>query len=126
MPPTQGLGAIWGFSDFGHLVTYRPQAPYIISLELKAVFLAICYWVSVPQGRQIMVVTYNATVVSSINKQGGTEASSVGSGCSNTTLATTVDVHVSSVSLAEQGHSETSSHRSANLHRSPPPGGFRT
>ena len=37
-------------------------------------------------------------------------SASTGSGCSVTTLAGTVDLHVSSICLAEQGHSETTSH----------------
>ena len=46
-----------------------------------------------------------------------------GTRCSITTLAGTCNVHVSSVSIAEQGHSETLSHSDLGDHTDHPPGG---
>ena len=47
-------------------------------------------------------------------------ATSTGSGCTITTLAGTVDVHVSSISLAEQDHLETLSHPDQREHTDHP------
>ena len=49
-----------------------------------------------------------------------TGATNIGSGCSITTLAGTVIVQVFSVSVAEQGNSETSSHSKRRDHFDPP------
>ena len=65
-----------GFQDFGYLDPYRPQAPHQLSSGyLKAVTFALQHWAPLLQGRQVMIATDNSTVVSYINKQGGTRFS---------------------------------------------------
>ena len=62
-----------GFPDFGYLDPYRPQTPYQLagaqggSLCPKALGPVL-------QGHQVMIATDNSTVVSYINKQGGTRS----------------------------------------------------
>ena len=47
---------------------------HINCLELKAVEAALHHWAPVLQGHQVMIATDNSTVVSYINKQGGTRS----------------------------------------------------
>ena len=47
---------------------------HINCLELKAVIFALKHWAPVLQGHQVMIATENSTVVSYINKQGGTRS----------------------------------------------------
>ena len=50
---------------------------HINCLEFKAVISALHHWVTVLQGRQVMIAMDNTTVVSYINKQGGTDSPSL-------------------------------------------------
>ena len=50
---------------------------HINCFELKAVISALHHWVSVHQGRQVSIAMDNTTVVSYINKQGGTHSLSL-------------------------------------------------
>ena len=70
-PPPRGGVLTWGFPDFGYLDPYRPQAPYQLS---GAVVSALQHWAPVLQGHQVTIATENSTVVSYINKQGGTHS----------------------------------------------------
>ena len=45
-----------------------------ISVVIKAVIAALRHWVSVLQGHKVLITTDNTTVVSYINKQGGTHS----------------------------------------------------
>ena len=71
---TQGWGAHMG--DFQISGTWAPldRQLHINCLELKAVEAALRHWAPVLQGRQVMISTDNSTVVSYINKQGGTQS----------------------------------------------------
>ena len=59
-----------GFPDFGH----TDRKLHINCLELKAVVGALQHWAPMLQGHQVMIATDNSTVVSYINKQGGTNS----------------------------------------------------
>ena len=50
---------------------------HINCLELKAVEAALHHWAPVLQGHQVMIATDNSTVVSYINKQGGTRSNTL-------------------------------------------------
>ena len=50
---------------------------HINCLELKAVTCALQHWAPLLQGHQVMIATDNSTVVSYINKQGGTRSTSL-------------------------------------------------
>ena len=50
---------------------------HINCLELKAVIRALQHWAPLLQGHQVMIATDNSTVVSYINKQGGTRSHSL-------------------------------------------------
>ena len=69
---TQGWGVHMGDSQISGTWTRTDCKLHIICLELKAVFSALQHWVPVLQGHQLMIATDNSTVVSYINKQGGT------------------------------------------------------
>ena len=60
-----------GFPDFR---THTGRKLHINCLELKAVFHALQHWAQMLQGHQVMIATDNSTVVSYINKQGGTHS----------------------------------------------------
>ena len=51
-----------------------PSKLHIKCLKLKAVVSALQHWAPVLQGHQVMIATDNSTVVSYINKQGGTRS----------------------------------------------------
>ena len=57
--------------------TLSDRKIHIICLELKVVILALRHWVTVLQGHQVIIATDNTTVVSYINKQGGTHSPSL-------------------------------------------------
>ena len=63
-----GDSQIWG------IWTCSDRKLHINSLKLKAVILAFQHWVSILPGHQVMIATDNTTVVSYINKQGGTNS----------------------------------------------------
>ena len=69
---SQGWGAHMGDSKILGTWTLTDRKLHINFLEFKAVTLALQHWAPLLQGRQVMVATDNATVVSYINKQGGT------------------------------------------------------
>ena len=65
-----------GFPDFGYLDPFRPQAPYQL-FGAQGGGLVVCalqHWAPMLQGHQVMIATDNSTVVSYINKQGGTHS----------------------------------------------------
>ena len=62
-----------GFQDFGYLDPLRPQAPYQMS-GAQGGHVCLQHWAPLLQGHQVMVATDNSTVVSYINKQGGTHS----------------------------------------------------
>ena len=71
---TQGWGAHMGDSQISGTWTHTDRKLHISCLELKAVFHALQHWAQVLQGHQVMIATDNSTVVSYINKQGGTHS----------------------------------------------------
>ena len=71
---TQGWGAHMGDSQVSGTWTHTDCRLHISCLELKAVFHALQHWAQMLQGHQVMIATDNSTVVSYINKQGGTHS----------------------------------------------------
>ena len=71
---TQGWGAHMGDSQISGTWTYTDRKLHINCLALKAVFHALQHWAQMLQGHQVMIATDNSTVVSYINKQGGTHS----------------------------------------------------
>ena len=78
---TQGWGANMGGSQISGTWTRTDRKLHINCLELKAVVSALQHWAPVLQGHQVMIqghqvmiATDNSTVVSYINKQGGTHS----------------------------------------------------
>ena len=69
---TQGWGAHMGDSQISGTWTHVDRKLHTNCLELKAVISALQHWAPVLQGHQVMITTDNSTVVSYINKQGGT------------------------------------------------------
>ena len=69
---TQGWGAHMGDSQISGTWTRTDRKLHINCPELKAVVSALQHWAPVLQGHQVMIAMDNATVVSYINKQGGT------------------------------------------------------
>ena len=63
-----------GDSQISGTWTRADRKLHINCLELKAVFCALQHWGPVLQGHQVMIATDNSTVVSYINKQGGTHS----------------------------------------------------
>ena len=68
----QGWGAHMGDSQILGTWTRTDCKLHINCLELKAVVSALKHWAPMLQGHQVMIATDNSTVVSYINKQGGT------------------------------------------------------
>ena len=73
----QGWGAHMGDSKISGTWTLTDRKLHINCLEFKAVTFALQHWAPLLQGRQVMVATDNSTVVSYINKQGGTRSSTL-------------------------------------------------
>ena len=71
---THGWGAHMGDSQISGTWTRTDRKLHINCLELKAVICALQHWAPVVQGHQVMIATDNSTVVSYINKQGGTHS----------------------------------------------------
>ena len=71
---TQGWGAHMGDSQISGTWAPLDRQLHINCLELKAVEAALHHWAPVLQGHQVMIATDNSTVVSYINKQGGTRS----------------------------------------------------
>ena len=71
---TQGWGAHMGDSQIWGFWTLTDRKLHINCLELKAVVCALQHWAPMLQGHQVMIATDNSTVVSYINKQGGTHS----------------------------------------------------
>ena len=71
---TQGWGAHMGDSQISGTWTRTDRKLHINCPELKAVVSVLQHWAPVLQGHQVMIATDNATVVSYINKQGGTHS----------------------------------------------------
>ena len=71
---TQGWGARVGDSQILGTWTRTDRKLHINCLELKAVVSALKHWAPMLQGHQVMIATDNSTVVSYINKQGGTHS----------------------------------------------------
>ena len=69
---TQGWGVHMGDSQIWGTWTSTDRKLHINSPELKAVVPALQHWAPVLQGHQVMIATDNLTVVSYINRQGGT------------------------------------------------------
>ena len=70
----QGWGAHMRDSQISRTWTHTDRKLHINCLELKAVIHALQHWAPVLQGHQVMIATDNSTVVSYINKQGGTHS----------------------------------------------------
>ena len=70
----QGWGAHMLDSQISGTWTRTDRKLHINCLELKAVVSALQHWAPVLQGHQAMIPTENLTVVSYINKQGGTHS----------------------------------------------------
>ena len=75
-PPRRGRALTWGFPDFGYLDPYRPQAPHQLFVAQGGglVVCALQHWAPMLQCHHVMIATDNSTVVSYINKQGGTHS----------------------------------------------------
>ena len=73
----QGWGAHMGDSKISGNWTLTDRKLHINCLEFKAVTFALQHWAPLLQGCQVMVATDNSTVVSYINKQGGTRSSTL-------------------------------------------------
>ena len=71
---TQVWGGHMGDSQISGTWTRTDRKLHINCLELKAVISALQHWAPVLQGHQVMIATDNSTVVSYINKQGGTRS----------------------------------------------------
>ena len=71
---SQGWGAHKGDSKISGTWTLTDRKLHINCLEFKAVTLALQHWAPLLQGRQVMVASDDSTVVSYINKQGGTRS----------------------------------------------------
>ena len=71
---TQGWGTHMGDSQISGTWTHTDHKLHINCQELKAVVSALQHWAPVLQGHQVMIATDNSTVVSYINKQGGTHS----------------------------------------------------
>ena len=69
-----GMGCPHGDSQISGTWTRMDRRLHINCLELKAIVSALKHWAPVLQGHQVMVATDNSTVVSYINKQGGTRS----------------------------------------------------
>ena len=63
-----------GDSQISGTWTHTDRKLHISCLELKVVFHALQHWAQMLQGHQVMIATDNSTVVSYINKQGGTRS----------------------------------------------------
>ena len=74
---SQGWGAHMGDSKVSGFWTRIDRKLHINCLELKAVIRALQHWAPLLQGHQVMIATDNSTVVSYINKQGGTRSPSL-------------------------------------------------
>ena len=72
-----GLGRSHGDSKISGTWTLIDHKLHINCLELKAVTCALQHRAPLLQGHQVMVATDNSTVVSYINKQGGTRSTSL-------------------------------------------------
>ena len=70
----QGWGAHMGDSQISGTWTHTDRKLHISCLELKGVIHTLQHWAQVLQGHQVMIATDNSTVVSYINKQGGTHS----------------------------------------------------
>ena len=70
----QGWGVHMGDSQISGTWTHADQKLHISCLERNAVIHALQHWAQVLQGHQVMITTDNLTVVSCINKQGGTHS----------------------------------------------------
>ena len=73
----QGWLAHMGDSKILGTWTLTDRKLHINCLELKTVTFALQHWAPLLQGRQVMIATDNSTVVSYINKQGGTRSSTL-------------------------------------------------
>ena len=71
---TQGWGTHMGDSQISGTWTRTDHKLHISCLELKAVISSLQHWDPVLQGHQVMIATDNSTIVSYINKQGGTRS----------------------------------------------------
>ena len=71
---THGWGAHMGDSKISGTWTLSDGKLHINCLEFKAVTFALQHWAPLLQGHQVMIATDNSTVVSYINKQGGTRS----------------------------------------------------
>ena len=71
---TQGWGAHMGDSQISGTWTRTDRKLHFSCLELKAVVSALKHWAPMLQGHQVMIAMDNSTVVSYINKQGGTNS----------------------------------------------------
>ena len=71
---THGWGAHMGDSKISGTWTPSDRKLQINCLDFKAVMFALQHWAPLLQGRQVMIATDNSTVVSYINKQGGTRS----------------------------------------------------
>ena len=74
---TQGWGDHMGDSQISGTWTRTDRKRHINCLELKVVVSARKHWAPMLQGHQVMIATDNSTVVSYINKQGGTRSSTL-------------------------------------------------
>ena len=73
----QGWGAHMGDSKISGIWTRIDRKLHVNCLGLKAVTCALQHWAPLLQGHQVMIATDNSTVVSYINKQGGTRSTSL-------------------------------------------------
>jgi hypothetical protein len=73
----QGWGAHMNDMEISGTWTVEESILHINCLELKAIVKAFQLWIPFLKGRQVLIATDNTTVVSYINKQGGTSSHSL-------------------------------------------------
>ena len=122
---TQSWGANMGDFQISGFPIRSERKLHINVLELKTVTLALQQWVSVLQGHQVMITTDNTTCCSLYQQKrwdpfpchnpqqtsfpvyvSSSRATRTGDRCSVTRLAGMDDVQVSTISPAQQSHSE--------------------
>ena len=74
---TEGWGAHLDFQEISGRWSSAERLVHINRLELQAVALALIHWQDQCKGHVVLVATDNSTVVSYINKQGGTQSLSL-------------------------------------------------
>ena len=92
---TRGWGAHMGDSQISGTWTPLDCELHISCLKLKAVVSALHHWAPVLQGHQVSIAMDNSTVISYINKQGGTRSHTIATSSSGAFYVVTSSQHSS-------------------------------